>query len=203
MLTVGLTGPSGAGKSVVGSLFAECGIPVLDADRIYHDLLIPPSACLDEIAAHFGKEILAGDGTLDRAKLGKIVFSDADALAALNAVAHRHVMREMRRQAEGYRLAGKPAVVYDAPQLFEAGADRDCDVVVSVLAAPEIRIARMMARDGITRERAIARMAAQKSDDFFRAHSDYVLENDGTDGNFARLREQVREILSRAGGVPK
>ena len=196
MLVIGLTGPSGAGKSSVAELFAAHGLPVINADAVYHALLIPPSLCLDELVHHFGLEILLPNGLLDRRALGRIVFSDAEALAALNAIAHHHVMAEIRRRLAELRRADVPAAVIDAPQLFEAGAERDCNVIVSVLANRELRLQRIINRDGISQEAAMKRMAAQKSDEFFRSHSDYIIENNESGDH---LPLTVRKILLEMG----
>ena len=192
MLVIGLTGPSGAGKSEVADLLHRNGLSVIDADAVYHALLLPPSPCLDELCARFGTEILNTDGTLNRPYLGSIVFSNPEALADLNAIAHRYVMDEIRAVLRGYERLGTRAVVIDAPQLFEAGADALCDTVVSVLAARETRIGRIMERDGIDREGATRRIDAQKSDVFFREHSDHVIENDGARD---ALTSAVRALL--------
>lgn len=192
MFVIGLTGPSGAGKSEVADLLHRYGIAVIDADAVYHALLLPPSPCLDELCARFGSEILNTDGTLNRPHLGSIVFSDPAALADLNAIAHRYVMQDIRASLGNYKRLGARAVVIDAPQLFEAGADALCDTVISVLAAKETRIARIMARDGIDSESAARRIDAQKSDAFFREHSNHVIENDGARDT---LTSAVRALL--------
>ena len=196
MLVIGLTGPTGAGKGCVADLFAAFGLPVLNADRIYHTLLIPPSPCLDELADHFGKEVLTEAGTLNRQALAAIVFSNAEELTTLNTITHHYVMAEIRKRLEQLRKDEAIAAVIDAPQLFEAGADRDCNVIVSVLADPTLRIDRIMRRDAIDADTAIKRISAQKSDAFFRAHSDYVIENNESP---ERLLEPVRRILSEMG----
>ena len=196
MLIIGLTGPSGAGKSTVSEIFASYGIPVMNADQIYHRLLIPPSPCLSELTDRFGRQILTPEGTLNRAALASVVFEDPAELEALNTIAHRHVLKETARLIRQYRENGAPAAVFDAPQLFESGADRQCNVIVSVLASPEIRLHRILLRDDITPEAAQRRMAAQKPDSFFRAHSDYVIENDSNPDN---LIPRVREILLETG----
>lgn len=196
MLTIGLTGPSGAGKGTVASLFAQFGVPSIDTDAVYHALLVPPSACLDELVARFGSSILTADGTLNRPALASIVFAPGheDALEDLNRISHRHVLNEVRRQLEIHRNEGKTAVLVDAPQLFESGFDAECDFIVAILAPRETRMARIMARDGLDEARAIARMDAQKSDDFFREHADAVLVNGSEIG---ALEADVRELLRR------
>lgn len=181
MLTIGLTGPSGAGKGTLASLFAAHGIPSIDTDAIYHALLVPPSECLRELAERFGDGILFPDGTLDRKILASLVFApgrEAD-LADLNTITHRHVLSEVRRLLAVYKEQGKAAVLVDAPQLFESGFDAECHYVLSVLAPRDIRLARIMTRDGLDEERASARLNAQKPDEFYRAHSNAVVYNHG------------------------
>ncbi len=182
MLIIGLTGPSGAGKGTVASLFARHGVPSIDTDAVYHELLIPPSPCLDELGERFGEGILCPDGcTLSRAALAAIVFAPGHEaeLRDLNTITHRHVLGEVRAILAVNRAADVPAVLVDAPQLFESGFDRECDRILSVLASRELRLARIMERDGLTRERAEARLDAQKSDEFFLERSDAVIVNDG------------------------
>ena len=198
MLVIGLTGPTGSGKGTIAELFAGFGLPVIDADTVYHALLEPPSACLDELVAHFGERILTPLGTLDRRALGAIVFSSEEELSRLNAITHKHVMRKIRTLLEELRSRDTLAAVLDAPQLFEAGADSDCNVIVSVLATPALRLERIMRRDGISEDAAHARMQAQRSDAFFRAHSDYVIENNESPEH---LLPTVRRILCEMGVV--
>ena len=198
MLVIGLTGPSGAGKSEVSALFASYGLSVINADKVYHELLSPPSSCLKELTEEFGGGILTPTGELDRPKLSALVFSDSTALQRLNSITHRYVMEEIHRRLRHLRAKGTCAAILDAPQLFEAGADRDCTTVVSVLAKKQLRLERIMTRDGIDAESALRRINAQKSDDYFRAHSDYVIENNGS---VEHLRPTVEKILSEMGVI--
>ena len=194
MLLIGLTGPSGAGKSTVSELFASYGVPVINADTIYHTLLTPPSECLSDISACFGQEVIHPDGTLNRRALASIVFNDPRELEKLNHITHSHVLRDFRRQLKKIRDEGIPAAVFDAPQLFESGANRECNIVVSVLADEEIRVQRIISRDGISREAALERIRAQKSDHFFRTHSDYIIENNlNTDALISQAHAILRE----------
>lgn len=181
MLTIGLTGPSGAGKGTVAALFGSYGIPSIDTDAVYHSLLVPPSPCLDELAARFGPSILTAEGRLDRKALASLVFAphhEAE-LADLNRIAHRHVLEEARRRLAVYADEGRAAVLVDAPQLFESGFDKECHRILVVLAPYRTRLERVMARDGISREQAEARLNAAHSDEFFRARADMVMINDG------------------------
>ncbi len=181
MLIIGLTGPSGAGKGTVASLFARYGVPSIDTDAVYHALLIPPSPCLEELVACFGDGILSADGTLDRAALSTVVFSPGqdEARRMLNAITHRHILDQTRRMLSDHRHKGCPAVLVDAPQLFESGFASECDRVLSVLAPREQRLVRIMARDGLSKERAEARLNAHLPDEVFWERSDHVLINDG------------------------
>ena len=196
MLVIGITGPSGAGKGEVSRLFGKHGLPVIDADLVYHQLLIPPSECLNELVLYFGREILQADGTLNRKRLGEIVFSDPKSLEELNRITHSFVMREIRRRLDQYRAYGVVAAILDAPQLFEAGANADCNIIVAVLANKELRLERILRRDGIDPEAALRRMESQRTDEFFRAHADYTIENNG---NTDQLIPAVRKILSELG----
>lgn len=198
MLVIGLTGPTGAGKGAVASIFADYGIPVINADRVYHDLIAPPSSCLQELAEVFGKQILLADGSLDRRALGGIVFSDPAAREKLNSITHRYVMEEVQGQMERFRREGVRVAVFDAPQLFEAGAHRACGAVISVLADRGLRLERIIARDGLTAEAAMRRILAQKSDEFFKTHSDYIVENNGS---LESLAPQVHRILFALGVI--
>ncbi len=196
MLVIGLTGPSGSGKGKVAEIFSAYGLPVINADEVYHQLLVPPSLCLEELTDRFGVGILSADGTLNRRALGAIVFTDPAALEALNTITHHHVMREIRRRLELLRREDTRAAVIDAPQLFEAGAERDCNVIVSVIADKMLRLDRIVRRDGIDAEAAMRRIEAQKGDAFFRSHSDYVIENNSLP---EALLPEVRKILCEMG----
>ena len=198
MLVIGLTGPSGAGKGLVSQAFASYGLKIIDADAVYHALLLPPSSCLDELTSAFGKQILRPDGTLDRALLGNLVFSDPRALAKLNEISHRYVREEIRRQMLELKARNVRTVVLDAPQLFESGCNRGCNIIVSVLADEKLRIGRIMSRDGISAEDALRRMRAQHSDAFFRTHSDYIIENNASPDD---LKPAVKQILTNLGVI--
>ncbi len=195
MLIIGLTGPSGAGKGTVAALFARYGIPSIDTDAVYHALLVPPSLCLNELVEHFGRDILTSNGTLDRAALAEIVFAPGhdDDRHTLNGITHHHITRQISRKLCEYRSQGYPAVLVDAPQLFESGYHQTCDRVLAVLAPREVRLARIMERDGLSEERAAARLNAQLSDEVYRERSDHLIMNDRTP---EALESAVLELLT-------
>lgn len=174
---LGITGPTGAGKSLLSKHLKQAGIPVIDADEVYHALLIPPSPCLNALVDAFGGSILRADGSLHRPALSEIVFHNEEKLALLNRTVLGFVLEEIRAQIRALESDGHPTVAVDAPTLIESGFHRECDTVISVLAPKELRVLRIMARDGMDEAKALARINAQHEDDFYRAHSHLVLEN--------------------------
>lgn len=201
MMVLGLTGPTGAGKGKVSEVFYTLyGIPSIDTDRVYHDLLVPPSACLDELVSVFGSEILNADGSLNRPILSKIVFSDAsrEKQTRLNHITHKYVLSRTAEILEAYRLENIPAALVDAPLLYESGFDEKCDKVIAVLAPLEMRRTRIIARDHLSEERATARLNMQKSDDFYTSRADYIIVNDGDP---SALVERVSQIVAVLGVI--
>lgn len=196
MTVLGLTGSSGSGKGEIGAFFAANGVPSLDTDRVYHELVGAPGDCTKELAAAFGKEILAPDGSLDRRALGRIVFADTpearEKKALLEKITHAYILAACRVWIGEQRAAGKSIAVIDAPLLYESGFDRECDAVVAVTAPQASRLARICARDGIGEEAARARLAAQPSDAFYTERADYVIRNDG---DLALLHRRAAEVL--------
>jgi dephospho-CoA kinase len=177
-MIIGITGGTGSGKSTLLHLIEDLGGLVLDCDAIYHELLQTDTALLSAIELRFPGTVT--DGSLDRKKLGAIVFADKNALQELNHITHAAVKKEVLR-----RLASKPNLVaIDAIGLFEGELDSLCDVTVAVTAPAEDRIRRIMARDGISEEYAKNRIAAQHTDDWFASRCGYVLENNGTVEDF-------------------
>ncbi len=198
LTVIGLTGGSGAGKSLVSECLAMHGIPTLDTDQTSREVTEVGSPCLAALAAHFGNEILLPDGSLDRRGLATLVFSAPDAcgdakikkerLAALNAITHRYILEKCALWARARHEEGIPTVCMDAPQLFESGLDTACRYIFAVTADRELRLSRITARDGITREAAKARIASQHDDAFWHAHCTVVFENNSTpEALFARV----------------
>ena len=172
-MIIGITGGSGSGKTTLLNLIRSSGGLILDCDAIYHELLLSDKAMLAAIDAQFPGTV--ENGILNRKKLGAVVFADENALLDLNAITHGAVRQEVLR-----RLESTPSLAaIDAIGLFEGGLAELCDVTVAVTAPEELRIRRLMDRDGISEEYARSRIAAQKPQDWFRSHCDRVLENDG------------------------
>ena len=179
MYIYGITGPSGAGKSILSEYMTRHGIAHIDADKVYHELLVPPSAALDALRNAFGDKIFTANGVLDRAVLSAIVFHDKEKLALLNETVLGFVLNEIRRRIVSLEKSGASAVAVDAPTLIESGFHKECDTVISVLSSKALRIERIIERDGLSREKALERTNAQKPDEFYEEHSDIVLMNDG------------------------
>ena len=171
-MIIGITGPSGAGKTTLLNLIREKGGLILDCDKIYHGLLSSDTDMLTALADRFPGAF--PEGRFDRKKLGAIVFSDPAALLDLNAITHAAVKQEVLRQLEQ-----KPALAaIDAIALFEGGLGQLCDITVAVTAPEEIRVRRLMARDGISEDYARKRVAAQHPESWFRERCDRVISND-------------------------
>lgn len=190
MKILGLTGGSGTGKSAAGAAFAALGCGVIDADASYRALCETCTPMLQEIQSVFS-DVLSSDGKLDRKKLGAIVFADPDKLLRLNAITHPYIRQAARDAFAAYEKAGCALCIYDAPVLFEGGFDTVCDKTCAVLAQRDIRIARIMARDSISRDYAALRIDAQPDDAFYREKCDYLIQNDA---DLDALHTQVRRI---------
>jgi len=175
MFIIGITGPTGAGKTSALRAVESLGALALDCDEIYRMLLEGCGDMQSEIDARFEGVLVGGD--IDRARLREIVFNDSGALRDLNAITHKYVKRERDRKVEDWRAQGGTLAAVDAIALIESGAAGGCDVVVGVIAPVDRRIERIVTRDGITHDAARQRVAAQKTDDFYRQHCDYLLEN--------------------------
>ena len=176
---------------------AGLGGVILDADAVYHDLTVSSAPMRAEICARFGPVY---DGTvLDRKKLGAVVFADQAALADLNAITHKYVDEEVGRRIAQARAEGRPAAAIDAIALIESTLLRYCDCTVAIVAPEDLRVRRIMAREGISEEYARLRVSAQKSSDWFRAHCDYTIESTEADTveTFAkRAQDLFRQILA-------
>ena len=192
MLTIGLTGGIGSGKSTVTQILADLGAPIIDADKVGHAIYQPDGPAYADMIAAFGEGILASDRTIDRKKLGPIVFSDPAALKRLNSIVHPKMFARMREMVAGMRSEGerKPIVV-EAAILIEANWQPLFDEIWLVVASKERIIERVERDRGLKPEQTEARIKAQLSDDERRLHATVVITNDGT---IAGLREKVGEI---------
>lgn len=171
---IGLTGPTGAGKSTVAAVFRKLGCAVIDADRIARGVVEQP-ACLARLQEAFGRDIAPG-GVLDRRELAHRAFSSPQATAKLDAATHPAVIAEAEKRIALAMESGCRAVVVDAALLFESGAGRLCDATVAVVAPAQVRLARIMRRDGLAEGPARERMGAQHGAEYYAGRADHVLD---------------------------
>jgi dephospho-CoA kinase len=195
MRRIALTGGIATGKSYVASRLRDAGVPVIDADVLARDAVRSGTPGLAAVIERFGREVIAADGSLDRRRLGAIVFRDQAARRDLEAIVHPYV----RREIEAFFMdlpADTPFAVADIPLLYETGRQRQFDAVVVVACSPETQLQRLTARDGTSRDEAEHRIAAQLPIDAKVELADYVIRTDAThaetDAQVARLVEDLR-----------
>lgn len=177
MKLIGITGPTGAGKTTALRALESLHAAVIDADEMYHELLAEDRDLRGALTGRFGTEILNGEGRVERKRLGEVVFGDRKALEDLNALTHPFIQNELARRVELARKQGAPAVAVDAIRLIESGIGATCSAVVGILAPKELRVRRIMAREGIPEAYARKRVDAQPKDSFYRSHCTDILEN--------------------------
>ena len=199
LITVGVTGPTGSGKTSLRPPAEQLGFDWLDSDITAREIVQPGQPALFELAEHFGKDIIRTDGTLDRPLLAKRAFSSSEGCAALNAITHPRVVERLRELSEESFARGRHVII-DAPLLFEAGVDTLCNCTAAVIAPDDIRLRRIMERDGLTEEAARLRMNAQPGAEFYTSRADYSIFNNGSrEEFFSRGREMLNNILNKYG----
>ena len=198
MLRVGLTGNIGSGKSTTASILAELGAVVIDADRVVHELLAPGSAAYESVVQAFGPEILEADRTINRRILGRIVFESPQKRAVLNGCLHPAVLAEIGRRIEDLEKNDRRGiVVVDAALMVETGFHRYFDRVIVVTCDPEIQLARVVLRDGLSVEDVRARMDAQMPAEEKAKVADYRIDNSGSPDDTRRQAIAVYRDLIR------
>jgi dephospho-CoA kinase len=197
MIKIGLCGSSGSGKGYVSKKFKAYGVEYIDTDKVYRDIAVDGSDCVNELCSYFGEGILSEDGTLDRKELSRRVFEGDNAsahLKVLNEITHKYIRYETVRILEENESKGVIATIIDAPVLFESGFDKMCDVTVCVTAPTELKINRILKRDNIPIEKAEARLQSQLSDGSLRERCDYEIVNDDS-GSLEYEIERVARSL--------
>lgn len=187
-IKVGLTGTTGAGKSTVAEGLKKYGYAVIDADLIARIATERSSPLLPQLAEAFGADIINEDGSLNRKLLADRAFRSDFERNTLNSITHPEIIRLIEKKVQGAFWDGYEAVIIDAPQLFESGLAKDCNLVISVVAPEDVRLRRIMERDEMTEESARKRIKAQLPDDYFRQNSDFVIENTGSEED---LKEKI------------
>ena len=189
-LTMGLTGGIASGKSTVARIFCELGALHLDADQLARQVVNEDPALLQALVREFGAAIRDGQGGLDRAALGRVVFADAEARARLEAMTHPAIIARARRELSALRGRGAP-VIYEAALLVETGRYLELDLLVVVVANMEVRRQRLMQRDGLSPEEVEERFAAQLPQEQKAALADHVIDNSGS---LQETRTQVEQV---------
>ncbi|MDR7073751.1 dephospho-CoA kinase [Fictibacillus barbaricus] len=179
-MIIGLTGGIATGKSTASHILSEQGIPIIDADLIAREVVMPGKEAYQKIVAFFGEKILQEDNTLNRTKLGEIIFNNAEKRLRLNEIVHPAVREEMKNQAEHHLNTGSKIVIMDIPLLFESKLTHMVEETWLIYASPEIQLKRLMERNGYTEEQALSRIHSQMPIDDKKALADVVISNNGT-----------------------
>jgi dephospho-CoA kinase len=203
MRIIGLTGGIASGKSSVARILEALGVVVVDADQLAREAVAPGEEAYLSIVAEFGDGILNTDRSINRQALGKVVFADAAARRRLELITHPAIARLAEERLAALRNAGTPVVVYMAPLLIEAGVTSRVDEIWVVYADRETQVARLTLRDGLSRDEALQRLAAQMTMEEKRTYGRIVIDNSGTPEETER---QVRDVWDREikglGAVP-
>jgi dephospho-CoA kinase len=199
MLNVGFTGGIASGKSTVAKMFQEKGAYLIDFDKLAHFVEEPDQQAWKAIVDFFGSDILNEDRTINRVKLGLLVFTDREKLSKLNGIVHPAIFDEWKRRREDIRERNPQAIVIsDVPLLIEVGMQKMFDVVVLVHASPEDQIERLIERNGLSREDAVRRLSSQMPIDEKRAYADIVIDNHDSLEVTRRIVNDVwKDILER------
>jgi dephospho-CoA kinase len=192
-LIIGLTGGIASGKSTVAKMLLELGIPVIDADQIAREVVEVGEEAYLQIVKEFGEEILQEDRTIDRGKLGSIVFYDKEKRQRLNSIVHPAVRKKMLMQKDQYIRSGENTIVLDIPLLFESNLTHLVDKIIVVYVDEHIQLQRLMARNGLSKEEAEARVQAQMPLIEKVSKADAVINNNST---IEETKQQLLNILA-------
>lgn len=196
MTVLGITGPTGAGKTTLLREVEKLGGAVIDCDAVYHEMLKSDITLQDMLEREFGP-LRDESGSIDRKKLGRIVFGAPEKLEALNAIAWRGITHRVRGILEDRREQGRALAAIDAIALLESPLKELCQLTVAVLAPQVVRVRRVMAREGVSEQYAWARVKAQRPDEYFIRKCDYTLVNDlpAAEEFSQKAREFLKEVL--------
>lgn len=194
---VGITGGIGAGKSALAAVFSRLGYPVLSADALAREVVAPGSPALQEIVKVFGSEALLADGGLNRAWVRSEIARDSSLRLKLEAITHPRIQALSLARSKELFSDGALVVFYEAPLLFEAKSEKNMDAVICVHAPDKLRVARVVARDGVSTIEAERLLAAQMPQEEKMKRSDYLVLNDGDQ---AALERRAREVLAELVG---
>ncbi|TAA70456.1 dephospho-CoA kinase [Planococcus salinarum] len=179
-MIIGLTGSIASGKSTVSKMLEEMGFPIIDADLVARQVVQPGTETLKKIEALFGPEVIRPDGTMDREKVGTLIFSDPLARKQLNDIIHPAIREEMLRQRNAYIAQGFETIIMDIPLLFESKLQHFVDKILVVSVTEENQLARLMERNGLSESEARARISSQLPMSVKEEGADAVIYNNGT-----------------------
>jgi len=196
-MIIGLTGGIACGKSTVAQMLVDRGARLVDADQIAREVVLPGSPALEEIADRFGRIVLKEDGTLDRKRLGEIVFSDPQAKRDLEQILHPRIRQLIRERKESLAAEHpRRPVIVDIPLLFESGMTEGYDEIMVVYVPEEVQLRRLMERDGLTTEQAMNRIRSQMPIEEKKRRADVVIDNSGT---LKETEDQIIDYWTRKG----
>ena len=198
---IGLCGRSGSGKGTVASFFEKYGVPSVDTDAVWREMTGPSresgktAECVTALAEVFGADAAAADGSLNRDFIRSLVFAGdgAEKRDLLNRTSHPFIIKETLKRAEELGVRGARAVIVDAPLLFESGLDGMCDLIIAADAPDDVLIERIVARDGVSPERAAERLAAQKRPEELPV--DLLIDTDRSLSSIEKDVEVIAEII--------
>lgn len=193
---LGLTGGIATGKSTADAFFRKSQIPVIDADKIAHELMNPGKASYQAIVSSFGTQVLNADQTINRKKLGQLVFNDSVLLDKLNQLTHPLIINEIKLEMDQYQKQKTAIVVVDLPLLFEIGFEQECDASLVITVPQQLQLTRLMQRNHLTKSAALSRIKSQMPLSEKEKMATYVVKNTGTIGN---LEKQLSDILLKIG----
>lgn len=188
---IGITGGSGSGKTTVSDAFRKKGVEVVDGDKVARLIMEPGQECLEETVLAFGNEILDEDGRLKRRELAKIVFSNSEKLETLNKITHKYITQYF---LDRVKHSSSDIVGIDGAALFESGIDKLCDSLIGVVSDEEIRVERIMKRDGISERDARMRINSQKNNQFYIENCDFLVYNNNEE---EKIPEMIEEVLGK------
>ena len=194
MLRVGLTGSIAVGKTFVDDVFRELGVPVLDADQVARDVVAPGTVGLQRVVEQFGESVLKPDGSLDRAKLGSIVFADEEKRLKLNSIIHPLVFEAQDSWLKKREQENPDGIaIVDAALMIESGGYKRFDRLIVVWCERDLQLQRLIARDGLSREEAERRIASQMPQDEKKSFADHLID---TSAGFDATRRQVADVYA-------
>lgn len=200
-MIIGLTGSIASGKSTVSQMLKELGYPIVDADLVARQVVEPGSETLEEIQEAFGEGVILPDGSLDRKKVGDLIFSDPASRKRLNDIIHPAIRSEMLRQRAAYVAEGRKVVIMDIPLLFESRLQHFADKILVVSVTEENQLKRLMERNGLSETEALARISSQLPMSVKEAGADAVIYNNGT---IEETKWQLNRILEKwNAGLPE